>query len=185
MQRITPTALYGGFRQLPGDTHADASFPMHKNGPIPVPAPLARQPSLPPHQAHVSPFMTPPPQAYRRASVDYATQSGSPTDSATPSGGSPVVPATVPVSAVASPASPSGVSAYEELDIIGEGTFGRVARVRRRADGEIFVWKELCYGNMSEREKAQLVAGTSRSLVVPTFSDPRPFAHPSNYVFLS
>ena len=68
-----------------------------------------------------------------------------------------------------SPSSPSSsspsssLSSYEELAVIGEGTFGRVTKVRRRADGAVFVWKELCYGGMSEREKTQLVAGTRQS----------------------
>jgi NIMA (never in mitosis gene a)-related kinase len=33
-----------------------------------------------------------------------------------------------------------------------------VYKIRRRRDGRVFVWKELDYGRMSEREKHQVVA---------------------------
>lgn len=51
-----------------------------------------------------------------------------------------------------------GLDAYEVMETIGEGNFGRVKKVRRKCDGEILVWKELCFGSMSDREKQQLVA---------------------------
>jgi NIMA (never in mitosis gene a)-related kinase 2 len=38
------------------------------------------------------------------------------------------------------------------------GTFGAVWKVKRISDGKIFVWKELDYGNMKDKEKKQLVA---------------------------
>ena len=33
------------------------------------------------------------------------------------------------------------------------GSFGRVSKVRRKADGRILVWKELDYGKMNDKEK--------------------------------
>lgn len=47
---------------------------------------------------------------------------------------------------------------YEVLETLGTGSFGTVKRVRRKADNRILVWKEINFGPMSEREKAQLVA---------------------------
>ena len=42
---------------------------------------------------------------------------------------------------------------YEDLGIIGKGSFGSVKKIKRKSDGKILVWKELNYGKMSEREK--------------------------------
>ena len=42
---------------------------------------------------------------------------------------------------------------YEKISDIGKGSFGSVAKVRRRTDGKMLVWKELDYGRMSEKEK--------------------------------
>ncbi len=47
---------------------------------------------------------------------------------------------------------------FEVLETIGTGSFGTVQRVRRRADGEVMVWKEINFGAMSEKEKTQLVS---------------------------
>ena len=47
---------------------------------------------------------------------------------------------------------------YEWLQEIGKGSFGSVSKVRRRNDGRVLVWKELNYGNMSEKEKQMLVS---------------------------
>jgi NIMA (never in mitosis gene a)-related kinase len=33
------------------------------------------------------------------------------------------------------------------------GSFGIVSKVRRKKDDKVFVWKELNYGKMSEKEK--------------------------------
>lgn len=46
---------------------------------------------------------------------------------------------------------------YEVLTEVGKGSFGRVYKVRRRADGRELVWKELAYARMSEAEKQALV----------------------------
>jgi NIMA (never in mitosis gene a)-related kinase len=46
---------------------------------------------------------------------------------------------------------------YEVLKQIGKGSFGTVAKVRRKADGKVLVWKELVYKRMNDREKNQLV----------------------------
>ncbi|KAF9971332.1 G2-specific serine/threonine protein kinase [Actinomortierella ambigua] len=47
---------------------------------------------------------------------------------------------------------------YEELDIIGQGSFGVIRKVRRLADGKILARKEIDYRKMSIREKEQLVS---------------------------
>ena len=47
---------------------------------------------------------------------------------------------------------------YEKLEYINTGSFGKVCKIRRKSDNKILVWKELFYGNMSEKEKQQLVA---------------------------
>lgn len=47
---------------------------------------------------------------------------------------------------------------YEVLQKLGTGSFGTVSKLRRKADGRIFVWKEIDFGRMSEKEKSQLVA---------------------------
>jgi hypothetical protein len=56
---------------------------------------------------------------------------------------------------------------YEELETIGTGAFGKVCKVKRKADDKILVWKELNYGTMNEQEKQQLVAEVSlKSFIV-------------------
>ncbi|KAG0237915.1 G2-specific serine/threonine protein kinase [Actinomortierella wolfii] len=47
---------------------------------------------------------------------------------------------------------------YEELDVIGQGSFGVIRKVRRLADGKILARKEIDYRKMSIREKEQLVS---------------------------
>ena len=42
---------------------------------------------------------------------------------------------------------------YEKVEDIGKGSFGVVTKIRRKSDGKFFVWKELNYGKMSEKEK--------------------------------
>ncbi|KAJ1610609.1 putative NEK2 protein [Cryptosporidium canis] len=46
---------------------------------------------------------------------------------------------------------------YEEIEEIGRGCFGTVHKIRRRSDGRVFVWKKICYENMSQQEKIQIV----------------------------
>ncbi|KAI5988000.1 kinase-like domain-containing protein [Pisolithus marmoratus] len=47
---------------------------------------------------------------------------------------------------------------YEPLDIIGNGSFGIIRKVRRKTDGTIFARKELNFERMSERDRKQIVA---------------------------
>ena len=47
---------------------------------------------------------------------------------------------------------------YLRLEQIGRGSFGTVHKIKRLADRQIMVWKELDYGKMSDKEK-QLVVG--------------------------
>jgi NIMA (never in mitosis gene a)-related kinase len=44
---------------------------------------------------------------------------------------------------------------YEPLDVIGNGSFGIICKVRRKADGVVFARKEL---RMSEHDRKQIVA---------------------------
>jgi hypothetical protein len=59
------------------------------------------------------------------------------------------------------------VDAYDKLEEIGKGnqmewpplgSFGSVYKIRRKSDNSEFVWKELDYGRMSDREKQQVVS---------------------------
>lgn len=52
----------------------------------------------------------------------------------------------------------SPLSLYEPLDIIGNGSFGIIRKVRRKADGVVFARKELNFERMSERDRKQIVA---------------------------
>ncbi|TEB28738.1 kinase-like protein [Coprinellus micaceus] len=47
---------------------------------------------------------------------------------------------------------------YEPLDVIGNGSFGIIRKVRRKADGMVFARKELNFERMSERDRKQIVA---------------------------
>jgi NIMA (never in mitosis gene a)-related kinase len=46
---------------------------------------------------------------------------------------------------------------YEELEIIGKGSFGLIRKVRRKQDGKVLVRKEISYKTMSTAQKKQLV----------------------------
>lgn len=52
----------------------------------------------------------------------------------------------------------STFSQFEVLETLGTGSFGTVSKLRRKADGKPFVWKEINFGSMSEKEKTQLVS---------------------------
>lgn len=47
---------------------------------------------------------------------------------------------------------------YEILETLGSGSYGKVEKIRRKIDDKILVWKEINFGNMSEKEKTQLVS---------------------------
>lgn len=48
-------------------------------------------------------------------------------------------------------------SSYEPIQTIGSGSFGKIARIRRRSDGNCnLVWKELDFTNMTTFEKKQV-----------------------------
>jgi NIMA (never in mitosis gene a)-related kinase len=42
---------------------------------------------------------------------------------------------------------------YEIKREIGQGSFGKVSLVKKISDGMIYVWKEMQYGKMGEKEK--------------------------------
>ncbi|KAI8992906.1 kinase-like domain-containing protein [Trametes punicea] len=52
----------------------------------------------------------------------------------------------------------SPLDLYEPLDVIGNGSFGIIRKVRRKADGLIFARKELNFERMTERDRKQIVA---------------------------
>eukprot|EP01006_Ploeotia_vitrea_P031112 TRINITY_DN63423_c0_g1_i1.p1 TRINITY_DN63423_c0_g1~~TRINITY_DN63423_c0_g1_i1.p1 ORF type:complete len:450 (-),score=54.65 TRINITY_DN63423_c0_g1_i1:1405-2754(-) len=47
---------------------------------------------------------------------------------------------------------------YERICCVGSGSFGNVWRIRRKSDGKGLVWKELCYGTMTEKQKKLIVS---------------------------
>lgn len=44
------------------------------------------------------------------------------------------------------------------LDVIGRGSFGLIRKVKRISDGKIFARKEICFDNLRESDKKQIVA---------------------------
>ena len=46
---------------------------------------------------------------------------------------------------------------YEILSQIGHGNFGKIFKIRRKQDNKILIWKELDYGQMTSKEKEQIV----------------------------
>ncbi|RLN31487.1 hypothetical protein BBJ28_00025770 [Nothophytophthora sp. Chile5] len=50
------------------------------------------------------------------------------------------------------------MDAYEQVRIIGKGSFGVVTQIVRKADRKPLVWKEVNYGAMSEKEKQLIVS---------------------------
>ncbi|KDQ07198.1 hypothetical protein BOTBODRAFT_120406 [Botryobasidium botryosum FD-172 SS1] len=56
-----------------------------------------------------------------------------------------------------SPNSSSMLQDYEPLDVIGNGSFGIIRKVRRKSDGKIFARKELNFERMTERDRKQIV----------------------------
>ncbi|TRM60001.1 kinase-like domain-containing protein [Schizophyllum amplum] len=47
---------------------------------------------------------------------------------------------------------------YDSVDVIGNGSFGIIRKVRRKSDGLVFARKELNFERMSERDRKQIVA---------------------------
>lgn len=52
----------------------------------------------------------------------------------------------------------AALHAYENVEVIGKGSFGLIRKVRRKADGLLFARKELDYHRMSDRDRKQIVA---------------------------
>ncbi|CAO1617619.1 unnamed protein product [Sympodiomycopsis kandeliae] len=52
----------------------------------------------------------------------------------------------------------SVIDGYENVEIIGKGSFGSIRKVARKSDGKLFARKELCYDRMTERDRKQIVA---------------------------
>ncbi|KAF8890545.1 kinase-like domain-containing protein [Gymnopilus junonius] len=59
---------------------------------------------------------------------------------------------------MSSSSSAAFLDAYEPLDIIGNGSFGIIRKVRRKSDDLIFARKELNFERMNERDRKQIVA---------------------------
>ncbi|KAH9033706.1 kinase-like domain-containing protein [Lactarius deliciosus] len=51
---------------------------------------------------------------------------------------------------------------YELIDVIGNGSFGIIRKVRRKQDGVILAQKEIDFERMNERDRKQVVAGSVR-----------------------
>ena len=47
---------------------------------------------------------------------------------------------------------------YELVCQIGKGNFGRISKIIKKSDQKTLIWKELDYGQMSEKEKEQIVS---------------------------
>lgn len=47
---------------------------------------------------------------------------------------------------------------YEAGEVIGNGSFGLIRKVRRKADGVLLARKELNFERMTERDRKQIVA---------------------------
>ncbi|KAF5384122.1 hypothetical protein D9615_003274 [Tricholomella constricta] len=54
--------------------------------------------------------------------------------------------------------SSSFLDQYDTLDVIGNGSFGIIRKVRRKSDGLIFARKELNFERMNDRDRKQIVA---------------------------
>ncbi|KAF8062286.1 kinase-like domain-containing protein [Lyophyllum atratum] len=54
--------------------------------------------------------------------------------------------------------SSSFLDQYDLLDVIGNGSFGIIRKVRRKSDGLIFARKELNFERMNDRDRKQIVA---------------------------
>lgn len=52
----------------------------------------------------------------------------------------------------------SVIDDYDPLEIIGNGSFGVIRKVRRRSDGMLFARKELNFERMTDRDRKQIVA---------------------------
>ncbi len=52
-----------------------------------------------------------------------------------------------------------GLADFEVLEQLGSGSFGKVFKVRSKKDQREYVWKEIDYGRMSDKEKQLIVTG--------------------------
>lgn len=52
----------------------------------------------------------------------------------------------------------SVIEGYDNVEIIGKGSFGSIRKVKRKLDGKLFARKELNFDRMSERDRLQIVA---------------------------
>ncbi|KAF8579264.1 kinase-like protein [Ramaria rubella] len=59
---------------------------------------------------------------------------------------------------MAAPVAQHPLEQYDALDIIGNGSFGIIRKVRRKSDGVILARKELNFERMTERDRKQIVA---------------------------
>ena len=77
------------------------------------------------------------------------------------------------------------MDAYDVIDTVGRGSFGQVAKIRRKSDGKHFVWKEMDFG--MQQEARQHVTSNSnpgkmtdkeKQLIVSEVNILRSFKHP-------
>ncbi|RHY98321.1 hypothetical protein DYB37_008168 [Aphanomyces astaci] len=53
---------------------------------------------------------------------------------------------------------PPSMDQYEHVRVIGKGSFGIVSKILRKVDNKELVWKEVDYGQMTEKEKQLIVS---------------------------
>ncbi|KAF8529391.1 kinase-like domain-containing protein [Gautieria morchelliformis] len=59
---------------------------------------------------------------------------------------------------MAAPVAQHPLEQYESLEVIGNGSFGIIRKVRRKSDGVVLARKELNFERMTERDRKQIVA---------------------------
>lgn len=62
------------------------------------------------------------------------------------------------------------LSDFEIVEQLGSGSFGKVMKVRSKKDQQLYVWKEIDYSKMSEKEKQLIVSGRYRLMMASTLN---------------
>jgi len=54
---------------------------------------------------------------------------------------------------------PLGIDDFVVLETLGSGAYGKVYKIKSKHDGNIYVWKEISFYKMSNKEKELIVSG--------------------------